>query len=78
MNMSDERGSGRLHCKILESATQNFTNKIEAVISATETVQQALSARFTGFLNQLTCLTSSIDILQMWVETPLPFANISV
>ncbi|KYC35974.1 hypothetical protein WA1_40210 [Scytonema hofmannii PCC 7110] len=78
MNMSDERGSGRLHCEILESATQDFTNKIEAVISATGTVQQALNTRFTGFLNQLAYLTSSTDILQMWVETPLPFANISV
>ncbi|MUH01150.1 hypothetical protein F7734_56350 [Scytonema sp. UIC 10036] len=76
--MSDERGSGRLHCEMLESATQDFTNKIEAVISATETVQQVLNARLTCFLNQLACLTSAIDILQMWVETPLPFANILV
>ncbi|GAA6619403.1 hypothetical protein NUACC26_052160 [Scytonema sp. NUACC26] len=78
MNMSDERGSGRLYCKTLESATQDFTNKIEAVICASEAVQQFVNARFTGFINQLTCLISSTDILQMWVETPLPFANISV
>ncbi len=78
MNISDERGSGRLHCEMLKSATQDFTNKIETVISVGETVQQALNARFTLFLNQLACFTSSADILQMWVETPLAFANIWV
>lgn len=78
MNISDERGSGRLHCEMLESVTQDFTNKNEAVISARETVQQALNARFTRFLNKLACLTSSGGNLQMWVETPLPFAIISV
>jgi hypothetical protein len=78
MNMSDERGSGRLYCKILESVTQDFTNKIEAVICADEAALQSLNARFTGFFNRLTYLISLTNILQMWVETPLALANISI
>lgn len=76
MNMSDERGSGRLYCKMLESANKYSTTKSQTVISAWETVTQALTARCTQFLDTLGSLASIVDILQMWVETPLAVAKV--
>ncbi|WP_460200662.1 hypothetical protein [Scytonema sp. NUACC21] len=74
--MSDERGSGRLYCKMLESAKKHSSTKIQTVISAWEIVTRAFTARYTQSLYILGSLASSVDILQMWVETPLAVAQI--